>query len=186
MGYESEPLPSYNNVRTRCYFIMLSYIYSTSTSQIRLPRFDPTISSSGSSLASAPPGCRVHELGRMTPFPLSLSAVSEFTSVWSVIMRITVPPLPGNTPTPRPLKASPSYLWSVYLPDGENPPGPSTSSPSPLNFHCHTSSLTVPLNYTSSHGPVMLLPSLSTPSKSPLTVSALSLGSETPTSNHYC
>ena len=99
MGYESEPLPSYNNVRTCCYFIILSYIYSTSTSQIRLPRFDLTISSSGSSLESTTPWYRAHRWGGMTPVPRWLPYVSECTPVWGIIPLLLAPPPPGDIPT---------------------------------------------------------------------------------------
>ena len=53
MGYEPVPLPSYNELRNHYFSIMLSYTDSPSTPHISLPYPDPTISSSGSSQASA-------------------------------------------------------------------------------------------------------------------------------------
>ena len=61
MGYESEPLPSHIKLRNCSYSIMLNYTDSLSTPQVNLPRPGPTISSSGSSLTSAPPQRRVHK-----------------------------------------------------------------------------------------------------------------------------
>ena len=43
MGYESETLPSYNELRNRFYSIMLNYTDSPSTPQIHVPCPDPTI-----------------------------------------------------------------------------------------------------------------------------------------------
>ena len=103
-----------------------------------------------------------------------------------LILMLLVPPPLGDISSPFIPHYLPSSLWYVYTPNGETPPGPSKSPPSPPKSHFHTASLTVPLPYTSSHGPAPLLPSSSTPSKSPPTVSSLSSGSGTPPSNFYC
>ena len=50
MAYDSEPIPSYNELRNRSYYIMLNYRYFSSTPQIHLLCPDPTISSYGSFL----------------------------------------------------------------------------------------------------------------------------------------
>ena len=103
-----------------------------------------------------------------------------------LILMLLVPPPLGDISSPFIPHYLPSSLWYVYTPNGETPPGPSKSPPSPPKSHFHTASLTVPLPYTSSHGPAPFLPSSSTPSKSPPTVSLLSSGSGTPPSNFYC
>ena len=76
MGYESEPLPSYLDLRNFSYSIMLNYTDSPSTPQVYLPRPGPTISSSSSPLASAMPRRRVHKWGSRPPFPLWLHVAS--------------------------------------------------------------------------------------------------------------
>ena len=102
MGYEPEPLPSYNDLRNRSYSIMLNYTDSPSTPQIHLPRPDPNISSSGFSPASALPWRRVHKWGGIPPVPLCLTVVSECTPVWGIIPLLIVPPPLGDIPTPCP------------------------------------------------------------------------------------
>ena len=81
MVYESDPLPSYNELRNHSYSIILNYTYSTSTPKINVPRPDPTISSYGSSLASDPPWYRVHKRSGMPPVPQCLPAIYECTPV---------------------------------------------------------------------------------------------------------
>ena len=55
MGYKSEPLPSYYELRKCSYSIKLNYTTSLPTPQVHLPRLGPTISPTSSSLESAPP-----------------------------------------------------------------------------------------------------------------------------------
>ena len=102
VGYESEPLPYYINLRNCSHSIMFKYTDSPSTLQVHLPCPGTTISSSGSYLDSAPPRCRVHKWGGMSPFPLWLPAASECTTLWGVFPRFPVPPLPGDITTPGP------------------------------------------------------------------------------------
>ena len=144
MGYESEPLPSYKKLRNRSYYIMLNYIDSPSTLQIHAPPPDPTISPSGSSPASSLPQYIVHKWGGMLPVPRWSPAVSECTPVWGVSLMLLVPPPSGDITTPRPPHVSLSSPWSVWPPNDGTPPGPSTLPPSPPNFHCRTSALSIP------------------------------------------
>ena len=67
MGYESETLPYYNDLRNRSYYIMLNCTDYPSTFQIHVPHPDPTISPSGLSPASDTTWCRVHKWGGITP-----------------------------------------------------------------------------------------------------------------------
>ena len=157
MGYESETLPLYNELRNRSYYIMLNYTDSLSTTQIHLPRPDTTISSYGSSPSSPPPQYIVHKWGGIPPVLLCLPDVSECTPVWGVIPRLLVPSPPVDIPNPLTPHVSLSYPWYVWPTNGETPTRPSTYPPSPPNYHCRTSALIVPLTYTPSHGPVPFL-----------------------------
>ena len=122
-------------------------------------------------LASGPPWYRVPKWGGMPPVPLWLPDVSKCTHVWVVVPCLLMPPPPGDILTPRLPHVSPSSPWSIWLPDGETSPGPSMYPLSPTNSRCRTAELTVPLPYTSYHSPKPLLPYLSTPPKSPPTIS---------------
>ena len=162
---------------------MLNYAYSPSTPQVHLPRPSPTISSSSSSPASAPPWFRVHEWGGMPPFLLWCPAASECTPLWGVILRLLVTPPPGDFTTTCPPHVLPSSMWSAWPPGGGTPLGPLASPPSPPNSNCRTLALTEPPPYISYHRPAPLLLSFPKPSRSPPTASALSLGYDTPPSN---
>ena len=70
MWYESEPLPYYTELRNRSYSFMLNYTDSPSTPKVHLPHPGTTISSYGSSPASASPQRRVRKCGSMPPFLL--------------------------------------------------------------------------------------------------------------------
>ena len=96
MGYESDTLFSYNYLRNRSYSIMLIFTDYMYTTQIHLPRPDPTISSSRSFPASALPWYRIHKWGGMPPVLIWSPAVSKFTPVWGVILwLLAIPPLGG-------------------------------------------------------------------------------------------
>ena len=142
-----------------------------SITQINVPRPDPTTSSSGSYLEPNTPWYRVHKWGGISPVPRWYPDVSECTPVWGPLLLVTPPP--RDITTTRPPHVLPSSSWYICPPYGETPPGPSTFSLSPPKFRCCTAVLTVPLPYTSSHGPVPLLLSSPTTSKSPPTVSVL-------------
>ena len=165
---------------------MLNCTDSLSTNQVHLPHPGANISSSGSSLYSAPPRHRVHKWGGMPAFPLWLPAASECTLLWGAAPRLPVPPPLGDITTTVPPHVSPSSPWSAWTLSGGTPPGPSSFSLSPPNYHCHTVSTTDTPPYASSHGPAPLLPSLPTPSQSSPTASALSSVSDTPTENRCC
>ena len=148
MGYEPEPLPSYNKLRNRSYHIMLNYTDSPSTLHIHAPRPDPTISPSGSSPASTLPQYIVHKWGCILPVTRWSPAVSECTPVWGVRLLLLVPPPPGDITTPRPPHVSSSSPWSIWPPYDGTPPGPSTLPLSPPNFNCCTAALSIPQAHT--------------------------------------
>ena len=64
MWYESEPSPTYHNLRNSSYSFKLSYTTDSSTPQVNLPRLGPTIAPTGSSEESSPSMCTAHILGR--------------------------------------------------------------------------------------------------------------------------
>ena len=76
MGYESDILPSYYELRNCSYSIKLNYTSSPSTPQVHLPRLVPTIVPSRSSMASVPPLCTAHIWGDRPSFPIWLPASS--------------------------------------------------------------------------------------------------------------
>ena len=166
--------------------VMLNYTGSTSTTQIHLPSPGPTISSFGSSPASAPPRHIVHKWGSMPPLPLWLPAVSYCTILLGVVLRLLVPPPPGDIPTPRPPHVSLSSPWSTWPPGVGTPPVPLSYPLSPPKSHFHAVALTEPPSNTSSHGPATLILYFPTPSWSTPTASALSSGSDTQTENIFC
>ena len=106
---------------------MLKYTDYLPTPQIHLPCPDTAISSYVSYPSYSPPEYIVHKLGIIPPVPLWLTAVYECTPEWGVIQQLLIPPPPGDITTPCPPHVSPSSPLSLCLPNGETPPGPSTS-----------------------------------------------------------
>ena len=82
MGYESEPLPSYHELRNYYYSIKLSCTPSFSTLWVPLPHPGPTIAPTGLYLASNTPPCTAHIWGGRPPFPIWLHSASWCTPLW--------------------------------------------------------------------------------------------------------
>ena len=150
MSYESDHLLYYLGLRNCSYSIILNYEESPSTPQFQLPRPVPTISPSGSSLASAPPWDIFHRWGGRPHFPLWLPDVYWCTILWDEVTWLLSLQPPGGIPTPRPSHVSPESLLSALPTVDETPPRPLASTPSPHISHCHIWVTTVSLPYTSS------------------------------------
>ena len=111
MGYESDPLPSYHDLRNCSYSIQSSYTTSSSTPQVHLPCPGPTIAPSDSSLASNPPLCRYHRWGGMPTFMWLKCKVSSGTSLQdSLVSPIVRSSLVCWSPTP--IAQSPDYIYN--------------------------------------------------------------------------
>ena len=163
MGYESDPLPSYRNLRNFSHSIQLNYTTSSSNPQFCLPRPGTTIAPTGSFLASSPPLCTYHIWGSRPLFTLWLPSDSWYTPRWGGTPHIPLPPLPRGTTTLQLPRISPSSQWSVAPPGGGTPPEPLASSPSPPSYCCRTIAPTVPPPYTLLPGPAPLLLSFPEP-----------------------
>ena len=149
MGYTSDPIPSYHELRNWIYSNKLSYTTSSYTPQVHFPHPGPTIAPTVSSLASAPHPCTAHRWGGTPPFPIWLPTASWCTPQWGGDPRIPLPPLlRGNTALRLPLVLL-SPLWSVPLPCGRTPPGPWSSPSSPPRSFCCTRAPTMPSPNTS-------------------------------------
>ena len=158
MGYESDTLPSYHELRNCSYSIKLSCTTSSSIPQVNLTCTGTTITPSDSSPASDLPPCRAHRWGGRPPFPLCPPAVSWCIPLWGGVLRLPVPPLLRVNTTLLLPRISMSAPWYVALPGGGTPPGPWASPPSPPSYHCHTRAPTAPQPYTFLPGPAPLLP----------------------------
>ena len=176
MGYESEPLPSYHDLRNCSYSIKLSYTIASSTPQVRLLRLGPTIAPTGSSPACAPPPCTAHRWGGRTPFLLWFPSAFWCTPRRCGALRISLTPLPMDTPNLCLPQLFPTSLWSVSPPGGGTPPGPWASPPSPPISCCQTRAPTGPLPYTPLPGPTPFPLSFPAPSIPFPTASDISTG----------
>ena len=132
IGYESETLTYYNELKNCLYSIKLSYTKSLSNPKVHLSRPGITIAPTISYPASNPPLWTAHRWGGRPPFPICSPVASWCTPRWGVSPRIPLPPLQrgGGTPTlglPCFLPLSP---WSVAPPGGGTPSVPWASTPS--------------------------------------------------------
>ena len=101
MGYESDPLSYYLGLNNCSYYIILNYAEYQTTPPLHLPCPDTTISSSGSSRASAAPRRRVHRWGDRPHFQLWLPAAYWWTLVWFEVLQIPLLPPRGVINTNR-------------------------------------------------------------------------------------
>ena len=163
MWYESEPSPTYHNLRNSSYSIKLSYTTDSSTPQVNLPRLGPTIAPTGLSTASATPPCTAHIWDTRPPFPIWSPAASWCTTRWGGYQRLPLPPPLLFTTTIHLTRAFQPSPWSVAPPGGGNPPGPWASTLSPPSYRCRTRAPTAPPPYTSTPGPILLLLSFPSP-----------------------
>ena len=187
MGYESEPLPSYQDLRNCSYSIKLSYTTYLSTPQVRLPRPGPTISTSDLSPSSALPTFRAHRWVGRPLFPLWFPAASWCIPLWGGSLRLPVPPLPIGATTLRLPQVSLSAPWSDVPPGGGTPPVPWASTLSPTSSFYRTRSPTAPLPYTYLPGPAPLCLSFPEPYLPFPTASDIFSDFGIPLSNHcYC
>ena len=164
MGYESDPLPSYNKLRNCSYSVNLSYTTYSFNPQVHLTRLGTTITPTGSSPEFTSPPWKYNIWGVRTTFPWWLPVASWCTTRWDGSPRLPLTPLLRGNPTIRLPRVSPSSPWSVALPGGGTPPGPWASTPSTPRAWCLTRVPTVPPPYTSLSGPTPLLPSFPSPS----------------------
>ena len=162
---------------------MFNCAKSPYTPQVHLSCLGPTISSSVSSLASAPPLRRVHRWGVRPNFPLWSSAVSYYTLSWGEVLRLPLPPPPGGIFTPHLPHVPPSYPWYTLRPSDGTPPKTLSYTTSPPRSHFRIRSPNVTTTYKSPPGPAPLLTYSPEPSQSPPTASATSSGSGTPPPN---
>ena len=159
MGYESEPLPSYHDLRNFSYNIMLRYTPYLSTLQVYLYGLGLTIAPTGSSPESVLPPCTYHRWGNRPPFPLLLPVASLCTPWWSEDPGSPLPPPPRYTPNLCLPRISPSSPLSVTSPSIGTPPRHWTYLRSPHIFFWRTRAPTAPLTVTSLPRPAPLLPS---------------------------
>ena len=185
--YKSDPLPSYQESRNCSHSIKLSYITSSSTPQIHLPRLGPTIVQTGSSLGSALPPCTAHIWVGRPPFTLWRPVSSLCKPWWGGYPQIPLHPLRRGTPTLRLYCVYTSSPWSITLPGGGTPPGPWAFTLSPHRSFCRTILPTALPPYTSLLRPAPLLLSVTAPLLPLPIASKISAGFGRPPPNRcYC
>ena len=187
MAYESDPFPSYHELRNCSYSSKSIYTTSSSTHQVHLPLPGPTTAPTKSSPACTPTLCTANIWGDRPPFLIWSPDDSVCTPWWVGAPRLPLTPLPRGTSTICLNQVSSSSPWSVAPPSDGTPPGPSAFPPPPPSSCSRTRETTAPPPYTFIPWNSLLLLYFPAPLLQFPYTSELSTGFGRPPPNHfYC